>query len=109
MTMDLNALITWKSYEAEERRSDDRAKTLKDLVTTAREQLPQFIQALGAAFAGRSQATGAAQGGPGAAAGQPPHNSVQCKACGSNITLTPNVPAPDKFNCPNCGAEVTTK
>jgi predicted RNA-binding Zn-ribbon protein involved in translation (DUF1610 family) len=108
MRMDLNALITWKKYESEEKRADDRAKTLKDLIGTVREELPKMIQATILAFGSRSQSS-EAQPAPGAAAAQGTQPSLKCSTCGAVIGIKEGVPLPDTFNCPNCGAPVATK
>jgi len=108
MRMDLNALITWKKYESEEKRADDRAKTLKDLIGTVREELPKMLQAAMLAFGSRSQPS-AAQPASGAAAAQGKQPSLTCSGCGAIIGIKEGEPLPDTFNCPNCGAPVATK
>jgi predicted RNA-binding Zn-ribbon protein involved in translation (DUF1610 family) len=108
MRMDLNALITWKRFESEEKRADERAKTLKELVTTVRTELPTMLKAAMMAFGSRSQPSGA-QPAPGAAAAQGTQPSLKCSKCGAVIGIKEGEPLPDTFPCPNCGAPVATK
>jgi predicted RNA-binding Zn-ribbon protein involved in translation (DUF1610 family) len=108
MKMDLNALITWKRFESEEKRADERAKTLKELVTTVRTELPTMLKAAMMAFGSRSQPSGA-QPAPGAAAAQGTQPSLKCSKCGAVIGIKEGEPLPDTFPCPNCGAPVATR
>jgi len=102
IVMDLGQVIDWRRFQGEERRADERQDSLKGLVQTIRENIPDGIAALKVAA---EEAKGGTGSKPPAEA---PPQKFRCGDCGTEFSPPPDW-AGQNLKCPNpnCGREYT--
>ncbi len=95
MVMDIGQVINWQKFQGDERRADERQTAITETMKTARENIPDGIQAI-------LQTVAEVKGGAGAKPSTPvPQAQPQIK-CSCDAVI--NLPAGDwlEFQCPQC-------
>lgn len=102
MVLDINSLISWRRFEGEERRADERHDEMKGLVKTVREVLPDGVAAIKDTASQLRSGTKAPVSGQSQAGEQT--GQFQCPHC--SRAFIPDL-SKDTITCPNaeCGAQ----
>ncbi|MBA7705419.1 hypothetical protein ES703_114248 [subsurface metagenome] len=98
--MDLGDVINWRQFLSNERREDEKHDALIGLVKTARENVPDGIQAI-------IKAAGEVTGAPGSKTAPPSTSQAfACADCKTEFAAPANW-AGQSLKCPGCGREYT--
>jgi len=101
IVMDLGKVIEWRRFQGEERRADERQEELVKFSKTARENLPDGIQAvITAAQESKEERKTAGEKNP------PASQQFKCGDCGTQFSA-PAGWAGENLQCPSCGREYT--